>query len=88
MGLRIPPLQFKIMLESNPLKSRILVRRLAVIAVHSWQNPGAGRLRDSRGSQGYCVKDTVNGLQFAETKNTNLLEQEIYGRIAKWFVER
>ena len=30
MGLRIPPLIMKIMLESNHLKSRILVRRLAV----------------------------------------------------------
>ena len=30
MGMRIPPLEFKIMLESNPLKSRILVGRLAV----------------------------------------------------------
>ena len=30
MCLRIPPLKFKIMLESNPLKSTMLVRRLAV----------------------------------------------------------
>ena len=30
MDMRIPPLKIKIMLESNPLKSRILVRRLAV----------------------------------------------------------
>ena len=30
MGLGIPPLKLKIMLESNPLRSRILVRRLAV----------------------------------------------------------
>ena len=28
--MRIPPHKFKIMLESNPPKSRILVRRLAV----------------------------------------------------------
>ena len=28
--MRIPPLSIEIMLESNPLKSRILVRRLAV----------------------------------------------------------
>ena len=32
MGLGIPPLKIKILLESNPLKSRILVRRLAVQA--------------------------------------------------------
>ena len=32
MDVRIPPLIIKIMLESNPLKSRILVRRLAVRA--------------------------------------------------------
>ena len=30
MGLGIPPLKIEIMLESNPLKSRILVWRLAV----------------------------------------------------------
>ena len=30
MDMRIPPLKIKILLESNPLKSRILVRRLAV----------------------------------------------------------
>ena len=49
MDIRIPPLKTKIMLESNPLKSRILVRRLAVVqdgaiwcrivqcgAVYSW----------------------------------------------------
>ena len=30
MDIRIPPLKIKILLESNPLKSRILVRRLAV----------------------------------------------------------
>ena len=30
MGLGIPPFMIKILLESNPLKSRILVRRLAV----------------------------------------------------------
>ena len=33
MGMIIPPLEIKILLESNPLKSRILVRRLAV----SWK---------------------------------------------------
>ena len=30
MDMRIPLLELKILLESNPLKSRILVRRLAV----------------------------------------------------------
>ena len=33
MGMRNPPLETKIPLESNPLKSRILVRRLAVDTV-------------------------------------------------------
>ena len=32
--MSIPPLRIKIMLESNPLKSRILVRRLAVVPRH------------------------------------------------------
>ena len=31
MGLGIPPHRIKILLESNPLKSRILVRRLGVL---------------------------------------------------------
>ena len=35
VGLRIPPLQFKMMLESNPLKSIILVQRLAVQHTHA-----------------------------------------------------
>ena len=30
MGMRIPPLRMKIMLESNPLKSIIVVQRLAI----------------------------------------------------------
>ena len=30
MDMRIPPLKIKIMLESDPLKSEILMRRLAV----------------------------------------------------------
>ena len=30
MGMKIPPLKIKILLDSNPLKSRILVWRLAV----------------------------------------------------------
>ena len=32
MDVRIPPLEIKILLESSPLKSRILVRRWAVDA--------------------------------------------------------
>ena len=35
MDMRIPPLKFKIMLESSPLKSRVLVRGLAVLAAGS-----------------------------------------------------
>ena len=31
MDIKIPPLKFKILLESKPLKSRISVRRLAVV---------------------------------------------------------
>ena len=32
MGLGIPPLMINIMLESNPLKSTMLVRKLAVLS--------------------------------------------------------
>ena len=47
MGLGIPPLEIQITLESNPLKSRILVRRLAVLSL----------VRSSRGSvsEGYLA---------------------------------
>ena len=31
MEMRVPPLKIKIMLEAKPLKSRILVRRLAAL---------------------------------------------------------
>ena len=34
MDMRIPPLKSKIMLESNPLKSTMLVGRLGVVTVH------------------------------------------------------
>ena len=33
MDMRIPPLKIKILLESDPLKSRILARRLAAVFV-------------------------------------------------------
>ena len=33
MDMRIPPLKLKILLVSNPLKSRILVQRLAVTSL-------------------------------------------------------
>ena len=36
MGPGIPPLKIKIMLESNPLTSRMLVRKLAVLP---WSGP-------------------------------------------------
>ena len=40
MDMRIPPLRIKILLESNPLKSRILVRRLAVYGLRQiWPTP-------------------------------------------------
>ena len=35
MDMKIPPLKLKIMLESNPLKSRILVWRAAVVFSNS-----------------------------------------------------
>ena len=31
LDMRIPPLRIKIMLESNPMKSRMLVQRLAIM---------------------------------------------------------
>ena len=41
MDTRIPPLRIKIVLESNPLKSIMLVGRLAVVA----SGPAAARCR-------------------------------------------
>ena len=37
MGLGIPPLRIKIMLESNPLKSTMLVGGLGVVTLRSAQ---------------------------------------------------
>ena len=45
MGLGIPPLELPILLESNPLKSRILVRRLAVRRTGRDMSGGVGRPR-------------------------------------------
>ena len=36
MDMKIPHLDVKILIESNPLKSRILVRRLAVVSRQPW----------------------------------------------------
>ena len=46
MGMGIPPLKIKILLESNPPKSRILVRRSGVrpiraARIHANRNPGS-----------------------------------------------
>ena len=42
MDMRIPPLKLKILLESNPLKSRILVQRLTVPEME-WEGREGGR---------------------------------------------
>ena len=68
-GLRIPPINIKILLESNPLKSRILARRLAVpcstaqqSSAADWHqgpsaNSGARQRRSARHpSQGCCAE--------------------------------
>ena len=53
MDMRTPPLQIKILLESNPLRSRILVRRLAVPrsqVAHVWSGPSdSPRIRNLLG---------------------------------------
>ena len=49
MGLKIPPLTVKILLESNPLKSIILVRRLAVDNWTKRRSPSENRGSGSRG---------------------------------------
>ena len=43
MGLGIPPLEIKIVLESNPLKSTMLVGRLAVLWISSGSLMSVGR---------------------------------------------
>ena len=48
MDMRIPPLEFKIMFESNPLTSKILVRRLAVSRFVPGGAMGAGTLAAQR----------------------------------------
>ena len=52
MDMRIPPLELKILIESSPPKSRILVRRLAVFRMHlirsrGWQE-GIGKEPDEK----------------------------------------
>ena len=47
MGLGIPPLEIKIMLESNPLRSRIVVGRLAVHDAARCEDSSAAGLRTS-----------------------------------------
>ena len=42
--MRIPPLKIKILLESNPLKSRVLAPRLAVALAVAGALPGGRRL--------------------------------------------
>ena len=52
MDIRIPPLRMKIMLESNPPKSRMFVRRLAASRGES-----VGR----RGHEGAPREDALHG---------------------------
>ena len=69
MDIRIPPLKTKIMLESNPLKSRILVRRLAVVLLSlvCWRlvittvpsTPMQFRLRDGPGDEHGAVHSLI-----------------------------
>ena len=53
MGLGIPPLKINILLESSPLKSRILVRRLAV----RWGCPDRALETVSGGKQAATTND-------------------------------
>ena len=46
VDMRVPPLEIKIQLESNPLKSRILVRRLAVCDIHAARGAQIARSRE------------------------------------------
>ena len=61
MDMRIPPLKIKILPESNPLKSRILIRRLAV---------GAGDGAGARVTAGSGVGAVVAG-----AKSLNIPEE-------------
>ena len=65
--MRIPPLKIKIMLESNPLKSRILVRRLAISA---WARAGAGAWAGAVDSKSGVLRD----LKISVSKSDQLLE--------------
>ena len=66
MDMRIPPLNIKIMLESNHLKSRILVRRLAVqnrlVALTHSSYPPTATVRRTASTIAICrrVIDTGN----------------------------
>ena len=58
MYMRIPPLTIEIMSESNPLKSRILVRRLAVARCSPCAAPSRARAprRRSDAADARCVQ--------------------------------
>ena len=81
MGLGIPPLILKIMIESKPLKSRIVVQRLAAslsrcqaVAHAPGLSQGAGRMADGRTfGRGH---DTVGNPHRAQISQFELLQLE------------
>ena len=66
MDMRIPPLWIKIMLESNPLKSTILVGRLGVVSQSLPEqicSPSRARGNWSMGFLDYTLPQTPGGFQ-------------------------
>ena len=71
MGMGIPPLRVKIMLESHPLKSRISVWRLAAFRVPPFTPPPPGKdVRDRRG--GVCQARVLCCITVTSLSNSNL----------------
>ena len=60
MDLGIPPLKFEIVVESNPLKSRILARRLAVRPISQSKLPVQIAARELRAKGGDSVRMAVH----------------------------
>ena len=81
--MRIPRLRSKILLESNPLKSRILVRRLAVPAARSSIGLGPERQRVSRwklGARPICAAIRVVGIPGSRNLRASLARRHFTPR--------
>ena len=77
MDMRIPSLNIKIMLESNPLKSRILERRLAVHCICSLQKLGITWSYSEGSCEGFARDVTPKSTPFSMFTEQDKEDMEI-----------